>query len=162
MMFVRRLRAQGRVVGLHDINNRTDVNRRGKIDIQAGHPLILNRDRTLFQGDNLAVNILAADGQYEGELVGHVTITYTDPTRNLNWAHYLSALLDGDNTRLPTQLYGLRERIRMEGETIEKTTHRPDGSQIAVFILFEEGESEEIMVAVENYLRTSGMEIERT
>jgi hypothetical protein len=67
----------------------------------------LNRDHTLFQGDDLAVNILAADGRYEGELFGHVTITYTDSRPNLNWAHYLSALLDGDDTRLPTLPYGL-------------------------------------------------------
>jgi len=147
------------MVGLHDINNRTGVNRRGKMEIDAGHPLILNSDRTLFQWDDWAVNILAADGAYEGELFGHVTIIYTDPRPNLNWAHYLYALLDGDDTRLPAQLGGLHERIRMEGETIEKTTHRPVGPLIVVFILFEEGESEEIMVAVEKYLRTSGMDI---
>ena len=132
------------------------------MEIEAGHPLILNRDSALFQGDPYAFNVLAADGQYEGELFGHVTIAFTDPTSNLNWAHYLSALLDGDDSRLPPPLHGLQGRIRMEGETINKTTHRPDGSSIAVDILFAEGESEDIIVAVENYLHTSHMEVVRT
>lgn len=70
--------------------------------------------------------------------------------------------MDGDDSRLPPPLHGLQGRIRMEGETINKTTHRPDGSSIAVDILFAEGESEDIIVAVENYLHTSHMEVVRT
>ena len=87
MVFVRRLRARAIMVGLHAINNKSDVRLRGKMEIERGHPLILNRDPTLFQGDPNAINVLAVDGEYAGELFGHVTITFTDPTGNLNWAH---------------------------------------------------------------------------
>ena len=161
-MFRRRICANARLVGLHDINNKDDVRQRGNMKIEAGQPLVLNRDPRLFhEHDPHAVNVIAANGNWAGSLFGHVTIAYTDPTRNLNWAHYISALMDGDDSRLPPQLSGLQGKIRVEGETIDMTTHRPDGSKIAVFILFQVDENEELVTAVRDYLEASRMVVTR-
>lgn len=146
-----------RLVGLHAINNKVDVRVRGRMELIAGQPLVFNRDPELFQGDEWAVNIIAAAGKWAGDQFVHVHTHMGDAEDGVNAAHYISALMDGEDSRLPAGLAGLRGKVRVEGETMEKTTHRPDGSKIAVYILFASGEDDALVTAVKNYLRTSGM-----
>jgi len=148
-------------VGFHAINDRADVCHRGKIEIHAEQTLILNRDPNVFQQDPLAVNVIVGNDLYEGQLYGHVTITYTNPQQNLNWAHYISAIMDDDSNRLSGNLANIAGRIQAEGQTLEKTTHRPDGPNIAIYILFNAVEDVEFVTAVLNYLVTSRMVVER-
>ena len=146
-----------KLVGLHAINNKADVGLRGRMESTAGQPLVFNRDSELFEDDEWAVNVIAATGKWAGDRFGHVHTLMGAAVDGRDAAHYISALMDGDDSRLPSGLSGLRGKVRMAGETMGKTTHRPDGSKIAAYILFASGEDNALMTAVQNYLRTSGM-----
>ena len=159
-MWSRRIRVDVRLVGLHAINNKDDVAVRGHMELRAGQPLDLNRDPELFQDDDLAVNVIAATGKWAGEQLGHVHTLMGAAVDGKNAAHYISALMDGDDSRLPAGLSGLRGKLQFGGETLEKTTHRPDGSKIAVYILFASGEDSSLVAAVENYLRAARMAVQ--
>ena len=125
-----------RLFGFYDINIKADVALGGRMEVTSGQQLVFNRDPELFEDDEWAVNVIAATGKWAGDQFGHVHILMGAAVVGKNAAHYISALMDGDDSQLPAGLSGLRGMVRMEGKTMETTTRRPDGTKSAVYIFF--------------------------
>lgn len=163
MAYQRRIGAHGMLMGLHSINDRRSVREVGSMEIVGNRPLLFDRNPLRFQGDPYAVNVYAGPGatdeqQWDHMHFGHINTIYVEPH---DCAHYISALMDGDDRRLPPALHGLAHRVRVEGMTLEKTTHRPTGSHIAIFFLFDVNEEAAVVDAAEQFLVTSGMVVTR-
>ena len=143
-----------------------DVRKTQSIDILAGTSLSFNRNPRLFgtvgdgqkRIDPLAVNIVAASGSCAGMHLGHIATVKTAPVQNKMWAHFFSALMDGDSTRLPKNLQDLsiEKHLTFSGTTLEKSTHRATGSKIAVHIT-SSSLHEETMKSIATYLRGADM-----
>jgi hypothetical protein len=161
MQMSRKLSVTLQLVGLHAVNNARDVRIRGRIELLPGSPVVFNRDPSLFQLDNLAVNVLAASGRWENGLLGHLATHCTCPIPDMFWGHFVSAIMDGDYSRLPQGLQVPEIRlVRFEGQTKSKTTHRPEGSDLTVFVVFEPG-AEGLVDPVADYLDSAGMSVVR-
>jgi hypothetical protein len=150
------------LVGLHELNGKNDVEfGRGYIKLDKGTRLSFNRDARLFgKDDSLAVNVIVESGQWKGEHVGHIATIWTEGSRHLMWGHILSALMDGDDNRLPDYLQGCRvdEILTFQGECAQPSTHAAKGSWIYVHI-HTTSTDDVIIEKVATYLRTARMEV---
>jgi hypothetical protein len=147
------------MVGLCSLNRKGDP--RGYFDCGPGTRLIVNRDPLLIgRADDAAVNLVAHEGKYEGFCMGHVATIKTPKTKHLLWGHKISALMDDTKTLLPASLagYNLRELLRFEGECKDKTTHRPEGSEVYIYISSASDDASLIDAIVE-YLRAAHMDV---
>ena len=142
------------LVGWHSLNPRNE----GHIDIPSGTEVVLNTDPLLFCGDKHAVNVVVASGTYEGRHLGHIATHCTAPIKNLMWGHFFSALINGDCERLPEELCGLgiEKYLTFSGTMLEKSTHHPKGSKVAVEIT-SNSLTEQTMEMVVKYLRSAEM-----
>jgi hypothetical protein len=146
------LRCEVLLVGLHAINDGADVKKNGRIECSAGTTLEFSRQPRFFQIDPKCVNVFASSGAMTGRLLGHLCVDYAEP---MDRKHAISAIMDGDVGTLPAELHGydLRNIVRFSGSLIQKTTHRPTGSLMAIVLSVPTPVDAVLVAALERWLR---------
>ena len=73
-----------------------EVDRHGPIKLFKGEKLKFDTNPRFFDSDRdiFDVNVFANEGKWIDRHLGHIATCWTDPERNKNWGHAISALIN--------------------------------------------------------------------